>query len=273
MNTKIPNDFDSNTYLELNPDVRKAGVDPAEHYLKYGIKEGRNYKVLTGYATAYQEYSENNYGKVARITDAEYRRDLQSWQIPAIKKHCGDLNGKFFLDLGAGDIVYGDKLDEIGRPAIFYVQDLSEPSLQSGLNKIKESGEKTDIFVTMSSEDFDFEKIPDGTLDFAFSNSLFSHLTINSIILCLKNLSPKMQIGGKYFSSMIVLHNDDRIKSFDWGYLKTKYSRVVSHPTKDPYHYTANTVFMLSHADTGFHVREIHDYGHPFQKLVEFEKF
>jgi hypothetical protein len=33
--------FDPVHYLLLNPDVLKAGVDPLEHYLKYGRKEGR----------------------------------------------------------------------------------------------------------------------------------------------------------------------------------------------------------------------------------------
>ena len=32
---------DPDFYLKLYPDVRRAGVDPAEHYIKYGKKEGR----------------------------------------------------------------------------------------------------------------------------------------------------------------------------------------------------------------------------------------
>lgn len=33
--------FDPNLYLELNPDVRAAGANPYEHYLTFGIHEGR----------------------------------------------------------------------------------------------------------------------------------------------------------------------------------------------------------------------------------------
>lgn len=40
----LPEDFCPNKYLELHPDVRKAGVDPALHYLKFGLWEGRPYK-------------------------------------------------------------------------------------------------------------------------------------------------------------------------------------------------------------------------------------
>jgi hypothetical protein len=34
--------FDADWYLQQNPDVRSAGVDPLRHYLKFGWKEGRN---------------------------------------------------------------------------------------------------------------------------------------------------------------------------------------------------------------------------------------
>lgn len=43
MLNKLPKDFDPEVYLELNPDVKVAGVDPAQHYLEFGIKEKRDY--------------------------------------------------------------------------------------------------------------------------------------------------------------------------------------------------------------------------------------
>ena len=42
--SKLPNDFDSTTYLSLNPDVAVAGIDPQLHYLRHGRVEGRVYK-------------------------------------------------------------------------------------------------------------------------------------------------------------------------------------------------------------------------------------
>ena len=224
------------------------------------------------YKTAYSNYSENSYGRVARITDEEYRKDLISWQIPAIKKHFGDLTDKSFIDVGAGDIVLGEFLFEIGIPRTFYAQDLSEISLKVGIDRIKKSKINPDIFVTMSSDNFDFSKVEDFELDFAFSNSLFSHLSINSILLCLRKLSNKMKIGGKYFTSMIVLPSSKEEESFDWSYLENKYTDVTSHSTKDPFHYSKETIKNLSSFNTGFKFIKIHDYGHPFQKLVEFER-
>ncbi|WP_185982737.1 rhamnan synthesis F family protein [Aureimonas mangrovi] len=40
---QLPEDFDPKKYLALNPDVREAGADPAEHFIRYGHAEGRQW--------------------------------------------------------------------------------------------------------------------------------------------------------------------------------------------------------------------------------------
>ncbi len=42
---KILDLFNEDFYLELNPDVKNAGEDPKEHFLKFGIDEGRPWQV------------------------------------------------------------------------------------------------------------------------------------------------------------------------------------------------------------------------------------
>ena len=44
---RLPDDFDAETYLSLHSDVRVAGVNAAEHYLTFGIAEGRGYRSLS----------------------------------------------------------------------------------------------------------------------------------------------------------------------------------------------------------------------------------
>lgn len=39
----LPEDFDPDTYLALNPDVGAAGADPQAHFATYGMQEGRPY--------------------------------------------------------------------------------------------------------------------------------------------------------------------------------------------------------------------------------------
>ena len=38
---QLPKDFDRKAYLKANPDVKAAKVDPVQHWLTYGYKEGR----------------------------------------------------------------------------------------------------------------------------------------------------------------------------------------------------------------------------------------
>lgn len=40
----LPADFDGERYLQLNPDVRAANLDPVEHYMRFGIHERRIYR-------------------------------------------------------------------------------------------------------------------------------------------------------------------------------------------------------------------------------------
>lgn len=40
----LPQDFEPELYLQLNGDVARAGIDPAQHYLRYGHAEGRRYR-------------------------------------------------------------------------------------------------------------------------------------------------------------------------------------------------------------------------------------
>lgn len=43
-NTDLPEGFDPNLYLRLNPDIAKSGTDPAQHWLAHGQFEGRPWK-------------------------------------------------------------------------------------------------------------------------------------------------------------------------------------------------------------------------------------
>lgn len=219
--------------------------------------------------TGHFGYSENRYGKVARVTGVALRSTLLGYQIPAILEHFGRLDGAVFLDIGAGDIVLGDQTEELGMPEIFFAQDLSTPSLEEGLKRLRKSGFPTGHIVTLSSLDFNFEAIPRESIDLAFSNSLFSHLSLNSILLCLENLGPRMKSGSAYLSSMIVAPEGSHKTSVSWPYAG---GTIRSYPTSDPYHYSNQTIQALSSLNPFFEVAKIHEYGHPFQKLVEFKR-
>lgn len=41
----LPSDFEPETYLQLNPDVAASGQKPEEHYVRFGFREGRAYRL------------------------------------------------------------------------------------------------------------------------------------------------------------------------------------------------------------------------------------
>jgi hypothetical protein len=49
--TVLAAEFDAEYYLHRNPDVRTAGMDPLEHYIRFGWKEGRD--PTPGFSTSY----------------------------------------------------------------------------------------------------------------------------------------------------------------------------------------------------------------------------
>jgi hypothetical protein len=56
----LPTDFNSNVYLEINPDIKTDKyfeINPNKHYLQYGIKENRLY----GYSQFMGEYTYSDY--------------------------------------------------------------------------------------------------------------------------------------------------------------------------------------------------------------------
>ena len=209
---------------------------------------------------------ENNYKNKARTTSKQYREDLSSWQIPAIQKHIGTLDGKVFLDIGAGTIIPGEHFEKIGKPNKYYAQDIRLEPLVEGIEFLKSKGVDTSIFHKLVSDDFDFGLIKDGEVDVAWSNSLFSHLSINSICHCLKNLHPKMKRGSSYYTSMLILPDNLERASYNWSQ-----QNVTSYSSRDPFHYTKSTLNKYPFIDqTGFQLKTIHKYGHPIQELVEF---
>lgn len=42
---QLPDDFDPAVYLHINQDVVNSGIDPSDHYLRFGRREGRRYKL------------------------------------------------------------------------------------------------------------------------------------------------------------------------------------------------------------------------------------
>lgn len=86
----LPADFDREYYLEANPDVKAAGVDPAQHYITHGYKEGRQYVRPDPYK-AYRNTKNPTDGSFDEAyylaQHPELRNDIATGKIPSAYAH------------------------------------------------------------------------------------------------------------------------------------------------------------------------------------------
>ncbi len=130
----LPKDFVSEIYLELNPDVKAAGVEATKHYLEFGIKEGRSYKksnadILETYFSNFPkdesafelfkgQWSSDipgfpNFGKSKLFDDQRVK-----WWIEKV----GGLNDKRILELGPLEGGHTYMLHEAGAKNIISIE-------------------------------------------------------------------------------------------------------------------------------------------------------
>ena len=111
--------FNEALYLKLNPDVKKAGIDAKEHFLKYGINEGRHW----------QDYSESKNLLVGEIIQSKFEnRD----KFLSILKNYNSI-----LEIGCFDKPSLEKFRKNKNIIISYADWLSKEQLQERASKIK----------------------------------------------------------------------------------------------------------------------------------------
>jgi SAM-dependent methyltransferase len=94
----LPVDFDPIAYLELNPDVKLAGVDPAQPYQLFGIKERRVYKHIAGRPSSFDELLHSD----PRTRRSSLSRHTNIWEW--IRTNCSQ-PGLRVLEIGSRSVV------------------------------------------------------------------------------------------------------------------------------------------------------------------------
>jgi SAM-dependent methyltransferase len=114
------------------------------------------------------------------------------------------------------------------------------------------------------NDEFNFESI-ERSFDFAIAQSLFTHLPQNHIRLCLRRLSKKMPICGRFYATFFQVAEDHPIgESFD------HLGQITTSETKDPYHYRFSDIIRLCEG-LPWSVKLHGDWGHPRgQQMIEF---
>jgi hypothetical protein len=138
------------------------------------------------------------------------------------------------IDIGCGSLRGGvhfvSYLDE-GR---YFGLDSHLPLLEAGYEvelKALDLQGKLPRRNLVCDDEFNFDLF-DSKFDFAIAQSLFTHLPVNHIRLCLDRLAGKMPTGGRFFATFFIVD-----ESHPYGEPSLHVGGVTSFDAKDPYHY------------------------------------
>ncbi len=171
-----------------------------------------------------------------------------------------------FLDLGCGPMRLGARVIPIVIDGWYYGVDINADTLALGEEVLTSFGVATSNYTLTATSDFDLEAIK-RPINIAFSNSLFSHLTMNSIARALTRLRQKIEKNGVYYSTFFLIPDDwDRTQAFP----RKKWERdFFTYDVRDPFHYSLSDMRWVASV-CGFSLEIDHEFGHPTQTMGVF---
>jgi hypothetical protein len=174
------------------------------------------------------------------------------------------------LDVGCGSLRGGVKFVEYLKRDHYFGIDISPSLLEAGYaQEIAPRQDLADKLPWANLKCIDnFDAVSFGKqFDYALAQSVFTHLTLNSIRLCLENLHPVVSPGGKFYATYFRITDDEPS-----GVSRPNEFGVVTCGHKDPYHYR---IADFQHLIRGlpWTLDEELDWDHPRgQRMLVFSK-
>lgn len=110
--------------------------------------------------------------------------------------------------------------------------------------------------------------VEDGFFDAGIAQSVFTHMTFNSIRRCLETVAPKFRSGAVLYATFFELPGR---QPASLEYVRER-GGIVTHGHKDPYHYRQEDMVQAA-VGAPWSVRFIGDWGHPrSQSMMAFER-
>ena len=139
------------------------------------------------------------------------------------------------LDIGCGPMRLGSALIPRLNGGWYFGQDINPSTIAFGEEVLREAGIPENAPYTLfASDQFEFTEV-DRPVQIAFANSVFSHLTLNSIFTALLQLQTVLAPSGVFYATFFALeHGRPWLKPhprMKWG------RQFETYPHQDPYHY------------------------------------
>lgn len=165
------------------------------------------------------------------------------------------------LDIGCGCLRGGVHFIKYLGNGCYFGIDRDNGLIEAGIKEAIRTGVDYKRYSLDRSEQFEFDLF--GTqFDFAIAQSLFTHLNLNEILLCLVNVEKVLKPQGRLYASFFTCAN------------KADYAKIIEHHTTDDetvytqaafsrsMHYTFDQLWWAGNW-AGLHCDYIGDWGHP----------
>tara|TARA_B100000674_G_C37928766_1_gene956879 strand:+ start:305 stop:1003 length:699 start_codon:yes stop_codon:yes gene_type:complete len=218
---------------------------------------------------------ENSYRHDVFLSDLRHinhRRQQRIWaehqdmQLSFLQRR-GLTSSSNVLDLGCGPMRLGSALIPLLKDGWYFGQDINPNTISFGEEVLREAGiSEQSPYTLFASDQFDLSFI-DRPVEIAFSNSLFSHLTLNSIFTALLQLKKVLEPSGVFYATFFTLENGG---SWLNPHPRNKWGRQFdTYPHQDPYHYSVSLIKSIA-KEAGFRLDMAKDYEHPTQVMGRF---
>jgi SAM-dependent methyltransferase len=169
------------------------------------------------------------------------------------------------LDIGCGSLRLGVRAVEYLSARNYWGTDLSAALLDAGYEKeIVPAGLNSKIARSnlVTDPDFSFEGIP-SDIDFAVAQSVFTHLPLNHMRLCLANLGQHVRSPCTFFFTVFTPPGGLPVTQSH----QQPRGGICTHPDRDPYHYSIADLHHAA-ADTPWAIEFIGDWDHPRNQMM-----
>ena len=221
--------------------------------------------------------SENPYRQDVFLDDLRHQEERlqqriwtehQDMQLSFLKR-CGLSSSTTVLDLGCGPMRLGSVLIPLLKDGWYFGQDINPNTIAFGEDVLREAGiSKQAPYTLFSSDQFDLSPV-DRPIQLAFSNSLFSHLTLNSIFTALLRLQDVLTPSGVLYATFF---SSEPGRPWLMPQPRNKWGREFdTYSHQDPYHYPLPLLKDLAR-QAGFRLDLVDNYGHPTQTMGRFRR-
>lgn len=222
----------------------------------------------------------SNYYDADKTADAIQKGRHRAW-VGGLWEEIGKLQADFLrlqglkpqmklIDVGCGCFRGGVHLVEFLDAGNYYGMDISQELLDTGYDKeIKPLGLEGKLPRTnlLCDGEFRAERL-NARFDMGLAQSVFTHLPVNHIKLCLRRLAPAFVPGGVFYATAFVCEDGE-----DWTQPIQRANKLITtHPTQDPFHYELADLAALADREL-WDFSYIGDWGHPRgQRMLKFTR-